>query len=113
MTEPEQPRPELTSDASLNEIEKDIERTRDELGDTVNALSHKLDVKGRVQDKAAETKDHVVDRARDTKAAAVHKASDAVAAVTDGRHAVRPIIALTAAVAAVAGIVIWQRRRRA
>lgn len=113
MTEPEQPRPALSSDASLNAIEKDIERTRDELGETVNALSHKLDVKGRVQDKAAETKDHVVDRARDTKAAAVHKASDAVAAVTDGRRTVRPIIPLAAALAAVLGIVIWRRRRRA
>ncbi len=101
MTEPEQSRPELSSDAGLDEIEKDIERTRGELGDTVNALSHKLDVKGRVQGKATETK-----------AAAVHKASVAVAAVTDGRHAVRPIIPLTAVVAALLGFVIWRRRRR-
>ncbi|GLZ33373.1 hypothetical protein Lesp02_55610 [Lentzea sp. NBRC 105346] len=38
-----------------NELREDIERTRRELGETVEALTHKLDVPGRVKDKAHET----------------------------------------------------------
>ncbi len=96
MTGPEQPRAELRADAAVDEIERDIERTRHELGETVSALSDKLDVRGRVQDKAHETKDHLVDRARDTKDAA----------------AARKIPLALIGAAAVIGLVIWRRKKR-
>lgn len=40
------------SDASIDELQADIERTREELGQTVGALAAKTDVKARVQEKA-------------------------------------------------------------
>ncbi len=38
------------------ELQKDVERTRRELGETVEALAHKVDVPGRVKEQAHETK---------------------------------------------------------
>ncbi|MDX1872000.1 DUF3618 domain-containing protein [Mycolicibacterium sp. 120266] len=96
MTGPEQPRAQLRADAAVDEIERDIARTRHELGETVSALSDKLDVLGRVQDKAHETKGHLVDRARDTKDAA----------------AARRVPLALAGLGAVIGLVIWQRRKQ-
>lgn len=46
--EPAEPRP----DASIEEIQSDIERTRGQLGDTVNALSTKLDAKKEIVDRS-------------------------------------------------------------
>ncbi|GAS96828.1 uncharacterized protein RMCC_3794 [Mycolicibacterium canariasense] len=96
MTEPEQPRTELRADATVDDIERDIEHTRRELGETVGALSDRLDVKGRVQDTALATKEHIVDRARDTK---------------DTAAARKVPLALVVA-AAVVGVLIWQRKKQ-
>ncbi|MET9628421.1 DUF3618 domain-containing protein [Lentzea sp. NPDC006480] len=38
------------------ELQRDVERTRRELGETVEALAHKADVPGRVKEQAHETK---------------------------------------------------------
>jgi ElaB/YqjD/DUF883 family membrane-anchored ribosome-binding protein len=51
--------PQLSSDdekRSPAEIRADIENTREELGDTVEALAAKTDVKARVHDRVEETK---------------------------------------------------------
>lgn len=90
---PQEPGP----DAGIDELQSDIEQTRSELGETVGALSDKLDVKGRAQEKAAETKEAVVERA--------HVASEAV----KSKPAV-PVAAVVAVVAAI-GFVWWWRRR--
>jgi len=37
------------------ELQRDVERTRRELGETVEALAHKVDVPGRVKEQAHET----------------------------------------------------------
>jgi ElaB/YqjD/DUF883 family membrane-anchored ribosome-binding protein len=42
-----------------NAIRADIERTRDEMGETVDALGYKTDVKSRAKDKVSETKDRL------------------------------------------------------
>ena len=42
-------------------------RRRKELGETVEALSAKMDVKQRTKDKAAETKERVAEKATETK----------------------------------------------
>jgi hypothetical protein len=47
MSDPTDPREEL---------QKDVERTRRELGETVEALAHKVDVPGRVKEQARDTK---------------------------------------------------------
>ena len=39
-----------------DELQKDVERTRRELGETVEALAHKVDVPGRVKEQARDTK---------------------------------------------------------
>jgi hypothetical protein len=70
-------------DAGIDDIEADIERTRRELGQTVGALSAKLDVKARATDKARQL-----------------RSSPVVPA------------ALVAAVLAVVGLVVWRRSRR-
>jgi gas vesicle protein len=45
---------------ATGEIRADIERTRDEMGDTVQALGYKTDVKSRTRDKVTGVKDRMV-----------------------------------------------------
>jgi ElaB/YqjD/DUF883 family membrane-anchored ribosome-binding protein len=89
MTGPDQ-HSEPNQDASVEAIQADIERTREQLGETVGALSSKLDVKQRAKEKVADTKELVAEKAR------------AVPALP---------IAVAAAVALLVGVVIWKRRR--
>jgi len=49
----------VTEQRSPEQIQADIEQTRQEVGDTVEALAHKTDVKGRVQDRVEEIKTNV------------------------------------------------------
>ncbi|EJZ06152.1 DUF3618 domain-containing protein [Mycolicibacterium vaccae] len=78
-------RPEPGPDAGIDELQADIEKTRAELGETVGALSNKLDVKGRAQQTVTEAKESV-------------KARPAV-----------PVGVLLSVVAV--GLLIWLRRR--
>ncbi len=101
MSLPEPARPEPGPDADIDEIQTDIAATRKELGETVEALSAKMDVKQRTKDKAAETKEAVVDKAH----AVQH------AAIDDGRAKVTVPVVL-AVVAGAAALVWFVRRRR-
>ena len=49
----------MTSSSREDELRQDIERTRAQLGDTVEALAHKVDVPARVKDKVEDTKETV------------------------------------------------------
>ena len=49
----------MTSSSPEDELRQDIERTRAELGQTVEALAHKVDVPARVKDKMRDTKQTV------------------------------------------------------
>ncbi|OBA97184.1 hypothetical protein A5662_17045 [Mycobacteriaceae bacterium 1482268.1] len=95
-----EPRPEPGPDAGIDDLQSDIDQTRKELGETVEALTAKMDVKQRTKDKAAETKEAVLDKAH-----AVQHAT-----VDDGRAK----ITVPAAVAVVVGTValVWFLRRR-
>jgi hypothetical protein len=84
MATPDPTRPDLAPDAGIDEIRTDIEQTRHQLGETVEALSHKLNVKEQARHKAAEIR------------------SNTSPAVPVG-------IALV--IAAVVGLIIWRRRR--
>ena len=91
------PAPEPGPDAGIDELQADIEQTRAELGETVGALSDKLDVKGRAQQQVSDTKDAVVHRAHE---------------VTE-RARTHPVIpaGIALAVLAAVGVAIWARRR--
>jgi len=101
MSLPKPARPEPGPEAGIDEIQTDIAQTRKELGETVEALSAKMDVKQRTKDKAAETKEAVVDKAH-----AVQHAT-----IDDGRAKVTVPVAI-AVVAGAAALVWFVRRRR-
>src|SRR5690349_6167979 len=48
-----------------NAIRADIERTRAEMGDTVDALGYKADVKSRAEDRISDTKDKLTGKVSD------------------------------------------------
>src|SRR5690349_6733951 len=98
MTAPEPARPEPGPDAGIPDITADIEQTRNELGETVEALAAKLDVKQRAQQKVDDTKDRVAERADALK----HTA-------TENPKRTIPVAAIVM-VAVVAGVVLWRRR---
>lgn len=83
-------------DASADEIEADIEQTREALGETVEALAEKFDVKSQAQHKVQDLRQRVTD------------------AVTDGHGKIRPAVPAGAAIAAAAIVVVLVlvRRRR-
>lgn len=94
---------ESTQPRSPEEIQAEIEQTRAQLGESVDALHAKLDVKSRAQDRVAETKRQA--------SAAVARGKDGL---TDEQGSLRPAVPAAAGVAAVlvvVGVVIWRRRR--
>lgn len=103
------PNTEAPTDAMVTpemaELEADIVRTREDLADTVDQLTAKLDVKSRIRGRAAETKD----------AAAVQLHSARRQLVDDdGRPrpaALRVGGGVLAAVVAVLLVKLWYRRR--
>ncbi len=101
MSQPESARPEPGPEANIDDIQTDIEQTRKDLGETVEALSAKMDVKQRTKDKAAETKEAVVDKAH-----AVQHAT-----IDDGRAKVTVPVAAVAVVGVGALVwLLWRRR---
>jgi hypothetical protein len=79
------------STPTREQLEADIAATREQLGETVESLGHKMDVKGRARDSAS-------------------AAADRVKGHVTSRPAV-PIGLVVAAVAVGAAVVLWRRRR--
>ena len=100
MARPDDHSQEPGPDAGIDDIQADIERTRKELGDTVGALSEKLDVKERTRQKVAQTKGRVLDSAQTARQLATH----------DPKVKVSLIAALVTGTLVV-GLMIWKRRR--
>jgi hypothetical protein len=94
MTGPDPLRPEPGADAGIADIEADIDRTRNELGQTVEALSARLNVKERAREKVADTKANIVERTRAVR-----------------RQPAAPAAAIAVVLAAIVGIILWNRRR--
>src|SRR3954454_7085789 len=90
--------PEPGPDAGIDDIQADIERTRTELGETVGALSAKLDVKERTKQKATETKERVVDKAQTARHVA-----------TEDPKRTLPVIAMLVVGALAVGVVVRRR----
>jgi ElaB/YqjD/DUF883 family membrane-anchored ribosome-binding protein len=96
------------------EIQREIEQTRDELGDTVAALAHKTDVKAQAKQKlddtkasVSETKDRVFGKAKE---ASPDSASTAAAQAS--QKARENPMALVAMGALAAGFLIGRATRR-
>ena len=100
MTAPKPDRPEPGPDAGIEDIQADIEQTRNDLGETVQALSGKLDVKAQAKQKAEETKERVVEKADTLR----HTA-------TDNPKKTVPVAAIVVVCALAVGFVVWRRRR--
>lgn len=109
MTGPDPYQPEPGPDAGIDDIQADIEHTRKELGETVEALSAKLDVKERTKQKAVDTKDRIAEKTHETKDRVV----EATQRMRSGSSAkpVVPVAAIAVAAAVIVGVVIWTRRR--
>ncbi|MFI6928872.1 DUF3618 domain-containing protein [Streptomyces sp. NPDC050287] len=74
-----------------DELRRQIERTRGELGDTVEELAGKADVKGRARARAADLRDRagaMTVQLRSTAAQAGHTVQDKAHTVQDKAHAV-------------------------
>jgi hypothetical protein len=105
MTGPDGAHSEPGPDAGVDDIEADIERTRAELGQTVEALSAKMDVKGQAQAKVDETKQKAQAKVDDTRQRVV-----ATAQTAKQKPAV-PAAAIAVVAALVVGLIIYKRRR--
>lgn len=105
--------PEPGSDAGTDDLQADIERTREQLGNTVDALTQKLDVKSRAKEGVGEAKDSAAEAVGNAR----HKISDATSAVA-GSDAVqgvreRPVVPAVVAgvvLVAVVAFVVWRKR---
>jgi len=101
---------------SIEELQENIEQTRAELGETVDALSAKLDVKGRTKQRLSHTKDQAGAKVHDTQVKAARLAAQAKDKATDQQGKPKPaVLGGAGAVAAVlvAGVVllVWRRVR--
>jgi ElaB/YqjD/DUF883 family membrane-anchored ribosome-binding protein len=117
-TTPPDPTGEPGPDAPVEDIQADIDKTRDELGQTVEALAAKADVKGQAKQKAFDTRDRLTEKAVQTRDVVAQKATAAQSAtreaLTDDAGSVKPVVPVAAVIAAsivVIGIVVWRRRR--
>jgi hypothetical protein len=80
------------------QLREEIERTREHLGETVEQLAAKVDVKARAQARAAELTDEV-------------RQATAQGASAARKHS-GPLSVAAAVILAVLGLIIWRRRRR-
>lgn len=110
----EQATPPPGSDAGADELAADIERTRRQLGDTVDSLSAKLDAKSQAQQAMQEVKQRAAAQVDAGKVRGDQALSRAKEATTDERGALTPGAqkGIGAVVALLALVVVWRWRRR-
>ncbi|MFG1710168.1 DUF3618 domain-containing protein [Nonomuraea sp. M3C6] len=104
-------------DEEEDDVRKDIEETRRELGETVSALAAKTDIKGRATHAAETAKDkagHAAEAAKDTATHAAEVAKDTATHAAE-KAKKRPVLLVAAAGAVVAVVVrrIVRRRHKA
>ena len=97
----------MSTGQSEGELREDIERTRQQLGETAEALAAKADVKARAKQKVSQVKEQATARATQVREQATARASQAT-----GGWWNRPSALAAAAAVVFAGIAIalWRRR---
>ena len=115
MTTPTDPQTsEPDKDASADELEADIERTREQLGETVDALSQKFDFKTQAQHKMRDARQRATEQANAARARGGQVAARFKKTATDEQGKVKPVVpagaALVGAVIVVV-LVVWRRQR--
>ncbi|MDX6302137.1 MAG: hypothetical protein QOF53_3351 [Nocardioidaceae bacterium] len=111
----------------IEELQANIEQTRQELGDTVEALTAKLDVKSRAKARVNDTKLRTKAQLNDVQARAKGQLSDvqarakglttqarSKATTDDGKPAPAALAgagAVLASLLLVTGLVVWRKRR--
>lgn len=106
--------PEPGKGASPEEIEDDLARTRRELGDTVEALTEKLDVKSQARKQIDVSKHRVAEQANNAREHAARYSSLVKARLTDehGRPTMNTWIGAGALVATTALVLVLVGRAR-
>jgi hypothetical protein len=107
---------EAEKNANPEEIEVDIERACEELGETVEALTARLDVKTPAQQEFAAKRERALAQARVAKARAAAVTARAKDSGTDDRGQVKSAVPIggatvLAVVAAIVTVVVWRRGR--
>jgi Protein of unknown function (DUF3618) len=109
--------PDPPADATPQEIETDIQASRERLASSVDALTGKLDVKGQAKQKARETSEQAKQMARETSERVRSGAQHAYEQTYERARTTSPAV-LGALAAGVAGLVVlliavrrWSSRR--
>jgi hypothetical protein len=92
------------------ELQEEIEQTREHLGQTVEELVAKADVKARAQAKAAEVKVKAQDKAADVKSRAVGISGNLRQSQTVQRR--WPLVAVVAGAILIASSIVVRRRQQ-
>ncbi|MGH3719954.1 MAG: DUF3618 domain-containing protein [Pseudonocardiaceae bacterium] len=79
----------MTTSSVENGLRQDIERTREQLGDTVEALTHKVTVPARAKDKAHDIKETLHLRAEEVTQQAQTKVEEVTQHVQEGTEALQ------------------------
>jgi preprotein translocase subunit SecF len=103
----------LSNDAQTpEEIEAEIEVQREQLAETIDALSAKLDVKAQAQAKVEEAKQTAQEKVAHVKQTVTHSAHTAQSSVGSAAGRVhRPEVVAFAVTVVVATVVLWWRER--
>lgn len=105
-------RPGLGEDPSLEEIEADIARTRHELGETVEALSDRLDPKAQADRQVEHLKERAREQVDHARGSAQSRLSHARHVIADPDNPAPALIAALVGAAAFASLGLLITRRR-
>jgi hypothetical protein len=101
----------MSTGRSEGELRQDIERTRQQLGETAEALAAKADVKARARQKVNQVKAQATSRAAQARQQATARAAQAREQAGGGWLSNPPALAAAAAIVfAGIAIALWRRR---
>jgi regulator of protease activity HflC (stomatin/prohibitin superfamily) len=95
------------------DIQQEIERTRERLGETVEELAAKADLKARARAKAAEMKARAQGKAAEMKARAQGKAAEVSGQLRQNQAVQRrwPLATAAAGAVIIGAVLVWRRHK--